>query len=103
MSLIDLIGGETKLRLNLGAQGFWSFRGEEGFYFYSTPKGAGCHVVLKRVFYCGHEIERDYVILRFRFEHTHKDKELWFSMEKFNTGHVSNYFAAHTGCSLDVF
>lgn len=101
MNLIDLIGGETKLRLNLGARGFWSSRGEEGFYFYSEPKQVGCHIALKKVF--AYKIERDYIILRFRFEDPNRNMELWFQGGQFNLGYVNVYFIAHTGCSLDVF
>lgn len=45
VTLFDVLGGESKLRLNLGAQGFWtSGRKQAGFYLYSAPNRTGYHV-----------------------------------------------------------
>lgn len=96
---INELGGEDKLRLVLGAQGFWydARRDRAGFYFYSAPRRVGFHIILSYYF----EGFNMVYLIKIR------TMDNWLPAIVLVVRHWSmtgyrDAFHAHTGCSLDL-
>lgn len=99
LKAINELGGEDRLRLVLGAQGFWydARQHQAGFYFYSVPKDVGFHIVLSYFF----EGFNMVYLVKIRTTDPHLPSMSLVVRHWSMTGYRDT-FHVHTGCSLDL-